>query len=150
MLECTSGVWCNCGIAHQTSHVWSVFVGVPCSQLPRTLPPDNWSSCPAAFLIVRRRRRNSPPSPPPSTTSSDYEDRAAAKAAALWSERSSGESNDGMSGSNCLRGSIADRLHNTKFDSESARSYGPHGAHTRAGGVARRPLLYRGGPMSSV
>ena len=47
---------------------------------------------------------------------------AAAKAAALWSERSSGESNDGMSGTNCLRGSIADRLHNTKFDSESARS----------------------------
>jgi len=70
---------------------------------------------------MKRRRARSPPSPPPSTTSSDYEDRAAAKAAALWSERSSGESND-ASGTNCLRGSIADRLHNTKFDSESARS----------------------------
>ncbi len=54
------------------------------------------------------------PSPPPSTTSSDYEDRAAAKAAALWSERSSSEG--------VLRGSIEDRLLNTKFDSESARS----------------------------
>jgi len=85
-------------------------------------PCYNRSWCPAACLIVRRRRSRSPPSPPPSTTSSDYEDRAAAKAAALWSERSSGESNDGMSGTNCLRGSIADRLHNTKFDSESARS----------------------------
>jgi hypothetical protein len=61
------------------------------------------------------------PSPPPSTTSSDYEDRAAAKAAALWSERSSSEGGD-LSGSNVLRGSIEDRLLNTKFDSESARS----------------------------
>ena len=82
------------------------------------MPP---SLCRAAFLVIRRRRKYSVPSPPPSTTSSDYEDRAAAKAAALWSERSSGEGGD-LSGSNVLRGSIADRLHNTKFDSESARS----------------------------
>ena len=75
----------------------------------------------AAFLLVRRRRTHSVPSPPPSTISSEDEDRAARKAAALWSERSSGEGGD-LSGSNVLRGSIEDRLLNTKFDSESARS----------------------------
>ena len=76
----------------------------------------------AAFLLVRRRRTHSVPSPPSSTTSSEYEDRAAAKAAALWSERSSGEGGDLSGNSHVLRGSIADRLLNTKFDSESARS----------------------------